>query len=347
MAAVRREIPDKVPWWLWCHCPALPWLRHYSWEKSTRDGEELARAHLAFLQQLDYKMDLLKVIPYYKYLAMHWGAKFRFVNNNEYPEQVEVPVKETEDWRKLWVLDPKKELREHVRAVSILSREIGRTMPFVYTIVHPFAAALHHVSTPDRVYADMKHHPDALKEGLETIAETSADLAKALIDEGATGIFLPLGSGGETWSRIDQSQAEEYLLHYDKMILDAAKDGPIKILHICGKSGEDARGLMEAGWFKRYPVNVINWWDANHTPLPVAKKIYGDKFCLAAGVDQYGTMKCGTPEQVENQVKNSIEIAAKDGGFMITPGCTVLTDIPLANINAVGRAVEKYGRYNC
>ena len=48
---------------------------------------------------------------------------------------------------------------------------------------------------------------------------------------------------------------------------------------------------------------------------------------------------------VEDQAKAAIDSAGQDGGFMIGPGCTFRQDTPLENINAVGRAVEKYGRY--
>jgi len=114
MTALRREIPDKVPWALWGHFPAVSFLKYYSWEKANRDGEESAKAHMALLQALDYKMDLLKVTPFYRYTASGWGSKFRFINNEEHDETLEVFVKKTDDWEKLWVLDPKKELRENL-----------------------------------------------------------------------------------------------------------------------------------------------------------------------------------------------------------------------------------------
>jgi len=348
MTAVGRGVPDRVPWFCYCHTPALPWLRYYSWEKSTRDGEELAKAYIAFLHELDYKMDLLKVTAWKAGMALQWGRKDRFVDNHEYPENVDVPVKETEDWRKLKVLDPKKELKESIRAVSILSREIGRRTPFIWSVHSPMMQALHGVSTPDRVYADMKSHPDALKEGLETITQTCIEMARAVVDEGATGISYGIGGGGEFWSRLNKSQFEEYGLHYDKKILAAVKDAPILMFHPCGKWKEDPQkscGLMESGWFRQYPVNTIRWYDRQHTPLPVGKKIYGDIFCIAGGVDEQRTLRKGTPQEVESQVKEAIESAAEGGGFILTPGCTVLADTPLENINAMGRAVEKYGRY--
>ena len=82
MAAIRREVPDRVPWGLWGHFPSLPFLKYYSWEKANRDGEELAKSHIALLRELDYKMDLLKVTPFFMFMADQWGAKYQFINNN-------------------------------------------------------------------------------------------------------------------------------------------------------------------------------------------------------------------------------------------------------------------------
>jgi len=348
MAAINREVPDRVPWAIWGHFPSLPFLEYYSWEKANRDGEENAKAHIALMTELDYKMDLLKVTPFFRFMAYHWGSKYRFVNNDEFPEIGDAVVKETKDWKKLWVLDPKKELKENLRTVTILSREIGRTMPFIYSIPSPIVQALHHVSTPDRVYADMKAQPEALKEGLEIITQTCIDFARACIDEGATGIFYGLGSHGNFWSRMDRSQLEEYALYYDKKFLNSIRDAPIKLLHICSTDEENPQqngGLMEEGWFKNYPVNAINWYDKSFTPCTIAKRIYGDSFCIVCGVDQNRTMRQGTPAQVDNEVKEAINGAAEGGGFILGCGCTIKQDTPLANINVLARAVMKYGGY--
>jgi uroporphyrinogen decarboxylase len=346
MTAMRREVPDKLPWALWGHFPALPFLKRYSWEKANRDGQELAKAHIALLTELDYKMDLLKVTPFYRFMAYHWGSKFLFKNNEEHDETLEVVVKEPEDWQKLWVLDPKKELREHVKAVSILSSEIGRRMPFIYSIPSPLVQALHHVSSPARVYTDMRENPDALKAGLEIITETCIDFSKACMDEGATGIFFGIGGGGEIWAKMSREQLEEYGLGYDKRVLDVWPESSIRLLHICSNTQENPQtngGLMEAGWFKKYPVSAINWWDTSFTRHDVGQQVYGDTFCIVAGLDQQQTMRYGTPQQVEDAVKQVIETLPEKGGFILGPGCTLFQDTPLANFNAVGRAVEKFG----
>jgi uroporphyrinogen decarboxylase len=343
LTVMQRKVPDRVPWAIWGHFPACKWLNGYSWEKASRNGEESAKAHIALLRELDYNMDMLKVTPYYRFMAMQWGSKFEFINNEEEADTKEVAVKKTKDWEKLWVLDPKKELREFVRTNEILARDLRR-VPFIYTIPSPIIQAMNGVSTPDQVLKDMKENPDALKQGMKTITDTTIEFTKACIDAGATGIFFGIGGGGRIWKALDQKQLEEYALGYDKKVLDAVSC-PIKFMHICSTSEGTPEKLMEAGWFKKYPVNAINWASQSWTPAKKGKELYKDKFAVCGGLDHEETLRSGTPKQVEDAAKKVIDDCAEGGGFMLGPGCTVHSDMPIANYNAVGRAVWKYGAY--
>jgi uroporphyrinogen decarboxylase len=335
MAVMRREVPDRVPWSIWGHFPAVDWLGRYSWEKSTRDGEESAMAHMALLRELDYKMDLLKVTPYYRFMAMQWGSRFDFRDNEESASTLSTVVMEADDWEKLWF----------VRCNEILARDLRR-MPFIYTIPSPLIQAMNGVGTPERVMEDMRDNPDALRQGMETITETTIEFAKACIDVGATGIFFGIGGGGRVWRELSMEQLEEYALGYDRRVLEVV-DCPIKLMHICStpQGTPPDKGLMEGGWFKEYPVDCINWDAHEYTWLDRAKEIYGNRYAICGGLDRVTTLRTGTPEQVEAEVKKAIEDAGEGGGFMLGPGCTVNQDMPRENYNAVGRAVIKYGYY--
>ena len=345
MAIMRREVPDRVPWSIWGHFPACNWLDHYSWELATRNGEESARAHMALLRELDYKMDMLKVTPYYRFMAMQWGSEFDFRGNEEEAETLSTVVKEADDWEKLWVLDPWKELREYVWCNEVLSRELRR-MPFIYTVPSPIIQAMNGVGTPERVLVDIKKNPEALRQGLETITETTIEFAKACVEAGATGIFYGTGGGGRIWKDLTIPELEKYALGYDKKVLNSV-DCPIKFMHICSTPAGNAenQGLMSSAWFKKYPVDCINWDAHEYTWLDEGKRVYGDTFAICGGLNRLTTLRNGTPKQVEAEVKKAIEDAGEGGGFMLGPGCTVYQDMPRENYNAVGRAVLKYGEY--
>jgi len=342
---MRREVPDRVPWAIWGHFPAVDWLGRYSWEKSTRDGEESAAAHMALLRELDYKMDLLKVTPYYRFMAMQWGSNFDFRDNQEEAPTLSTVVKEAGNWERLWVLDPRKELREFVRCNEVLARDLRR-MPFIYTIPSPLIQAMNGVGTPERVIQDMTENPNALKQGLETITETTIDFARACVDAGATGIFFGIGGGGRVWRELTTEQLEEYALGYDRRVLKAV-DCPIKLMHICStpQGNPPDKDFMESGWFKKYPVDCINWDAHEYTWIDRAKEIYGNNFAICGGLNRVTTLRTGTPAEVEAEVKKAIDDAGEGGGFMLGPGCTVYQDMPRENYNAVGRAVIRHGYY--
>ena len=62
-------------------------------------------------------------------------------------------------------------------------------------------------------------------------------------------------------------------------------------------------------------------------------------------MDIQETLPFGTPEQVEDEVKDRIKRLAPGGGFIISPTHHVQIDTSLENFFAFWNAAEKYGRY--
>ena len=345
VTAANLGVPDRVPWSVWAHYPAIPWLKHYSWELANRNGEHQAKAHMALLRALDYKMDLLKVTPFYRSMADRWGSEFEFRNNDGKDTQRSQLVNDPEDWERLWVLDPWKEQRENLRCVQVLASE-AQGMPFIYSISSAVTQALHGVSDPETFHKHLAEHPDAVMKGLEIINESNKEFMKAAVAEGCHGFFYGIAGRGDYWSRFTREQLDEITLRLDRDALNSV-DAPIQMLHICNTTHENPEkngALMTSGWFKQYPVNIINWWDHNFVTAAEAKQVYRDKFCIAAGLDHKKTLM-GPPEGIMAEAKQAIESAGEDGGFILAGGCTVSSEAPLASYNAVGRAVELYGRY--
>jgi len=54
----------------------------------------------------------------------------------------------------------------------------------------------------------------------------------------------------------------------------------------------------------------------------------------------------GTPEKIDEYVKNLLNQIKPEGGFIIAPGVAELPrETPVANLRAYLNAIEKYGRY--
>lgn len=77
--------------------------------------------------------------------------------------------------------------------------------------------------------------------------------------------------------------------------------------------------------------------------LKLAKKELGDVACLHGGFPVY-TVRYGTPKEIEEKVKETLDIMAPGGGYLFTTGYS-LEDCPQENMETLLEAVDKYGRY--
>ena len=76
------------------------------------------------------------------------------------------------------------------------------------------------------------------------------------------------------------------------------------------------------------------------------KKKYGDKLVFwGGGVDTQKVLPFGKPSDVEKQVLELCDIFSKDGGFVFNTIHNIQGNVPVENIAAVFRALEKVNCY--
>lgn len=78
--------------------------------------------------------------------------------------------------------------------------------------------------------------------------------------------------------------------------------------------------------------------------LAIAKKQFGDKFCLKGNLNTFVTM-LSTPEVVEQAAIRCIDAAAEGGGYILATGDQCGRDTPDANLYKLVEVAETYGRY--
>lgn len=139
-----------------------------------------------------------------------------------------------------------------------------------------------------------------------------------------------------------RSSFDEYNTPYDMQLLDAMKDSEVIILHA---HSEKLGAELLLDRIRKYRVNALNWWDKGTTlTLHKAKSELSKTFSLVAGIDHAGTLLT-SPEEVDREVKEAVQVAAPDGGFILGPGCVMSVSTPEQNIRAALEAALKYGKY--
>jgi uroporphyrinogen decarboxylase len=307
--------------------PAVSLWRH--WPVDDLRGDELARATLVF--QNIYDFDFIKVTPNSNYSVAGYGAETTW-HGNEEGTYVWGPrvIQSAEDWFKLKPLNPREGLLgEVLKANEIIGRTVKEETPFIQTIFNPLSQAKNLAG--DRLLADMRRQPEAVKAGLAVLTETIIRFIEALKPTGVAGIFLAVQHA--SYDILTEAEYRDFCYNLDLKILRAtqAQGMWFNLIHL---HGLNVMFDLAAG----YPAQVVNWHDVE-TPPSLAEAKTRTKMAVCGGIRQWETMVRGTPEQVAAEAKAALQ-ATEGRRFILGTGCVTPITAPTSNILAVRRAVE-------
>ena len=136
-------------------------------------------------------------------------------------------------------------------ALSLVTRQLGDEVPIVQTVFSPLTTA--RKLAGDRIFTDLRIHPDEFKLGMETITEVTIRFALEAIKSGAHGIFFATQLG--SYRLLSEAEHREFGEVYDRRIFEALLGkAELLMIHI---HGEDT--MYEA--LLKYPVNIANFHD--------------------------------------------------------------------------------------
>jgi len=175
----------------------------------------------------------------------------------------------------------------------------------------------------------LRRDPERVGRALQALTETCSALAKAVITEGADGIYL--STMGASYEVMSPDEYRRFGRPGDLAALQAAQGGWLNILHLHGQHPMVAE-------VADYPVQGLSWHDRSAGPsLAEVAKIFPGT--LVAGVEQFNVLHFEKPADVEAQVKDAI---AQTGGrrLIVAAGCTYPLTAPECNLMAARKAVE-------
>lgn len=143
-----------------------------------------------------------------------------------------------------------------------------------------------------------------------------------------TGLFLPPKIMKELW-----------LPHLQRIIEPAVNAGKPIMFHSDGKIDEIVPWLIDIG------VDCIQPMDPYGIDYREYKKRFGGIVCLAGNIDIEFPLAHGTPEDVERDVREHMEVLKPGGGYVATSSHSIVNYIPHENFIAMINAMHKYGSY--
>ena len=172
----------------------------------------------------------------------------------------------------------------------------------------------------------------------------TTDFTLAAIDMAAgMGIdaLLLLGDlAGEITTLMSPRHFREYVKPYQKEIVEHAHQKELKIVkHSDGNVWPILDDFLEVGFDGIHPIQP------QCMDIGEVKAHLAGKACIMGNIDCRELLPFGTEEEVEKAVKETIEVAAPGGGYIICSSNSIHPGCKAENYIAMIGAVHKYGKY--
>jgi uroporphyrinogen-III decarboxylase len=186
------------------------------------------------------------------------------------------------------------------------------------------------------IMMDMFRQPDKLHSAMDVMADIT--IKTAISDtSNARGLTVgfPLHKGADGFMS-DKQFETFYWPSLRKVIKALINEGLIVSLFAEGSY------LTRLETVNEFPKGTVIW-RFDKTDMAQAKKILGDKCCIAGNVPT-SLLSTGTPKEVKEYCRKLIEVCAPGGGYILSSGAS-LEKAPPDNLRAMMEAAKEYGKY--
>lgn len=332
--AEKLEKPDCVPVSLSMHHPFFAGFANIKVINYFNDPKVMAETQLLVRRRF---YELRNLYPDYVIVAeaSALGCKIKWQEDDS-PLVLPI-IEKPDDVKRLEVPDC---YHSAYMAVSIatyryMEERVGKENVDFWYSLGPFDLACL-VRGQSRFFADVRNRPELAHEILEVTTRTIIEWTKVR-EEVVGEKFERVGLGDDFPGFLGPKFFREFALPYIKRVFEAFPNR----IHYWHSDG-DVTKVLEL--IPEMHVEVFNnfYPDADISEF---KMRIGDKVCLVGNVHPLKIMLRGTPDDVERECKRQIELAAPNGGYILSTGGEIPRGTPEENIIAMIRSAEKYGVY--
>lgn len=296
------------------------------------NGRLIAEAQIAAYRKFGY--DVIRVFTDLFTLAEAMGAKVHYPLD-ETAYLAGPAISAVDDISTLLPVDPQQDgnLRHHLDAMAATVDAVGHEVAVTGALTCPFTTASFLIGTENLVRLTIKN-PGAVHRLCRVALESAKNYAAAIIAAGCTpSLTDPMSS----MSVISPKQFREYSHPYlQELISFIHGHGKSVTLHICGKTNRIWDDMIAAG------ANCLSI--DNDASLAEARSAVGDRVRIMGNVKPSEIMLQGTPADVGAAVFDCVALAGDSPrGYIVASGCSLPTETPFANIQAMIDATTEIG----
>lgn len=311
--AMDQKPVDRVPVGFWHH--------FFQEDGSFVVGQANIDGHLKFMQETG--LDFVKIMC---------DGYF------EYPFSTKIQT--AADWGRLKPLGKDSPyVSEQIERAKILCDTLQADRACLYNVFVPFTVIRHSTSS-ELVMAHLAEDPEAVRHGMQVVAEDTIDLIRGLMEGvGCDGLYLPLQ--GAEYGRFTREQYDEVVRPFDDLVFDLAQYySDYNIAHLCAWAGDK----NQLDFWRNVSTKCVNWAvSIEEMNLVEGRRFFGGKTCLG-GFDNrpQGILASGTKEEIQTYTKQLIRDFGTRG-LILGADCTIPATIDYERIRWVVEASEEMG----
>lgn len=194
----------------------------------------------------------------------------------------------------------------------------------------------------DRLFEDMHANDEKAALLLDHITERRMATARAYAQAGAD--ILSVGDDVAMQNRLLMSRKmwTRWFRPRLERVIQAAREAKPDILvwyHSDGKINDLVGDLIDAG------VDILNPVQPECVEHAWIKDAFGERLSFAGGLGVQSVLPFGTPEEVREHVRVTIQTLGAGGGLIVGPSHVLERDTSTANIMAMIAAIDEFGGY--
>jgi len=225
-------------------------------------------------------------------------------------------------------------IREYVAAAQGTGIEVMLLCGCIFQTLYEFVIGLNDCMVM------VIEEPEVFDELMARSTDYFVELVQRATAEGVDIVFLADDFAYNKGLFIEPRRFERlWRPHFERIVSPALSAGKPILFHSDGKIDAAVEMLLDMG------IDSLNPMDPSGIDYRDYKRRYGHRVTLSGNVDITWPLVKGTPEDVERDVKEHMDILKPGGRWIAGSSHSIVNYVPHENFVAMINAIHKYGRY--
>ena len=268
-----------------------------------------------------------------------WGVTY-IKNGWPIMAQTDTPVKNRADWEKYKAPSPAAPHRFTMLKAAIKANTAD--LAIKAGLLGPFTMMYWYLMDIETLAFTIHDDPELVREMADAFVDWALKSAQGAKDLGGVSVFEISDDWGGTKSLLMSPKHLRafFVPPFRKLVQGLKRLGLPVVMHNDGRIWDVLDDLVDTGISGFHPVERAAGGD-----LSWVKEHYAGRLCPIGNVDNKYVMSTGTPEEVENEVKECMRIGKPGGGYILSTDHSIHDGMPYENVMAYLEAGKRYGAY--